>query len=117
MNKLSSAESTDRKKAEVGRTLQQIRRSEKTDLCFCLDATSSMSSHIAGVKTQITQIVKDVQRTNPATQLRLAIVGYRDALEGDCGNTSFDFTDSLSDFVYNVERISAEGGGDFCEDV
>jgi len=107
---------TERKTA-VRDVMRMVKQSEKTDLCFMIDATRSMSSHIEGVKTQITKIATDVQRTNPYLQLRVGITGYRDALEGDGGNSPFDFTDSLERFVSNVSSIEAKGGGDGCEDV
>ena len=119
------------RKAEVRRAMSQVNQSEKTDLCFMVDATGSMASAIAGVKTQIEQIARDVQRTNPALKLRVAITGYRDALEAGHGegtkgklstlvngdNSAFDFTESLEAFVGNVAKISARGGGDVAEDV
>jgi hypothetical protein len=107
---------TERKTA-VRDVMRMIKESERTDLCFMVDATGSMDRHIEAVKTQIVKIATDVQKTNPQLQLRVAITGYRDALEGDDGNSPFDFTDNLETFVSNVSSIRANGGGDGCEDV
>ena len=108
---------TERKTA-VRDVMRMIKESERTDLCFMIDATGSMGKHIEAVKTQIVKIATDVQKTNPHLQLRVAITGYRDRV--DCPtdkNSPFDFTDSLETFVSNVSSISADGGGDGCEDV
>ena len=108
---------TERKTA-VRDVMRMIKESEQTDLCFMIDATGSMGSHIEAVKTQIVKIATDVQKTNPHLQLRVAITGYRDRV--DCPkdtNSPFDFTDSLETFVSNVSSIRADGGGDGCEDV
>jgi len=108
---------TERKTA-VRDVMRMIKESERTDLCFMIDATGSMGKHIEAVKTQIVKIATDVQKTNPHLQLRVAITGYRDRV--DCPkdtNSPFDFTDSLETFVSNVSSIRADGGGDGCEDV
>ena len=110
------------RESQVQSTLTQIRNSERTDLCFMVDATGSMASQIEAVKAQIKRIAQDVQRTNPSLKLRVAIVGYRDALEGkreDQGgiNSPFNFTDDLDVFVSNVSQIRAFGGKDQAEDV
>lgn len=127
----TSEREDQKRESEVRRAMEQVNRSEKTDLCFMVDATGSMAGAIAGVKEQIKQIVMDVQKTNPALKLRIAITGYRDALEAGKGNgtkskvnamvngdnSPFDFTDSLDTFVSNVGKIEARGGGDCAEDV
>ena len=107
---------TERKTASRD-VMQMIKESERTDLCFMVDATGSMGRHIEAVKMQIAKIAKDVQKTNPHLQLRVAITGYRDALEGDGGNSPFDFTDSLETFESNVSSIRLVCNGDVCEDV
>lgn len=104
------------RKTEVKDMMDRIKDSEKTDMVFMVDATGSMGGAIEAVKTQITKIATDVQRTNPNLKLRVAFVGYRDELERT-SNTSFDFTDSLESFVSNVGTVRAHGGGDGCEDV
>ena len=104
------------RKTEVKDMMDRIKDSEKTDMVFMVDATGSMGGAIEAVKSQITKIATDVQRTNPNLKLRVAFVGYRDELERT-SNTSFDFTDSLESFVSNVGTVRAHGGGDGCEDV
>lgn len=114
-SKLRHAE--QHRQSEVNEAMKLVQKSEKTDLCFMLDATGSMSSQIEAVKTQIQQVVTDVSRTNPHLKLRLAVVGYRDRASNAGLNSPYDFTDSVEQFVSNVSQIAASGGGDMCEDV
>jgi hypothetical protein len=108
---------TERKTA-VRDVMRMIKESERTDLCFMIDATSSMDSQIEAVKTQIIQIAAHVQKTNPHLQLRVAGVFYRDQLDDKAdGNNVIEFTDDLGTFVSSVGSITAKGGGDACEDV
>ena len=106
---------TERKTA-VRDVMRMIKESERTDLCFMIDATSSMDSQIEAVKTQIIQIAAHVQKTNPHLQLRVAGVFYRDQLDDKAdGNNVIEFTDDLGTFVSSVGSITAKGGGDACE--
>ena len=65
-----------------------VKQSEKSDLVFMVDATGSMARQIANVKEQIVKITKKVKATNQSLKLRVAAVFYRDALDGDGGNTT-----------------------------
>jgi len=112
-----TGKSAERKKM-IDDAMRSVKSSEKVDLCFMVDATASMGDQIEAIKNQIKQIVTDVRRTNADLQLRVAIVGYRDALECSTNtNSSFDFTNNIEAFVRNVNSIQAQGGGDTCEDV
>ena len=71
------------RKTEVRDVMNMVKESERFGLCFMVDATGSMASYIEQVKTQVTKIATDVQRTNPHLSLRVGFVGYRDALDGD----------------------------------
>src|SRR5262245_41945071 len=49
----------------------------RLDLAFCVDLTNSMSPFIQAARAQMVRIL-DVLRTAPDTDLRVAVVGYRD---------------------------------------
>jgi hypothetical protein len=94
----------------------KIAESEKVDLCFLLDATSSMGPHINKVKLQINKIVQELKVTNPSMVQRLAIVAYRDLGDSPRFNV-MDFSESIESFQLFLDEVKAKGGGDTCEDV
>jgi hypothetical protein len=90
----------------------------EVDLCFVMDCTGSMSSHIEGAKDCIVKVADYMAKMEPAIKIRVGFCGYRD----HCDNTSrlqiFDFTDSCMNFRnYITANVSATGGGDSPEDV
>lgn len=95
--------------------LEEARRGRNIAVCFMVDCTYSMQSYIDGVKTQIGRVVQRYHKLHPDSSLYFAFVGYRD----------FDqpvfsvkpFTSSLPEFISFVGTVSADGGGDQCEDV
>lgn len=85
------------------------------DICFCVDATGSMSSELAQVQSTIVAIIKKIEnkvRTEGVT-LRFAVVTYRDHPPQDHTYvTQFkDFTDANECVAY-VNKLNASGGGD-----
>ena len=85
------------------------------DVCFCLDATGSMSSELAQVQSTIVTIIKKIEskvRTEGIT-LRFAIVSYRDhpPQESSYVTQLKDFTDA-PDAIDYVNKLQAYGGGD-----
>ncbi|KAI6231699.1 Efk-1 [Aphelenchoides besseyi] len=72
---------------QLAKTIKKIADARNVDLCFVVDATGSMTSHIAGVKNSIRGIVADLVKKQEANKkngqsvvnrLRLAFVAYRD---------------------------------------
>lgn len=61
------------------RSLEASRASNTTtlDICFCLDATDSMTGRIAEVKASMIQLAQDITKTNGLVA-RFALVVYRD---------------------------------------
>jgi hypothetical protein len=85
------------------------------DICFCVDATGSMSGELAQVQSTIVAIIKKIEnkvRTEGVT-LRFAVVTYRDHPPQDHTYvTQFkDFTDANECVAY-VNKLNALGGGD-----
>ena len=105
------------RRTEIREVLHMVKQSEKTDLVFMVDATGSMARQIANVKEQIVKITKKVKATNQSLKLRVAAVFYRDALDGDGGNTTIVFDTDVESFSRSVGGVSAHGGGDGAEDV
>jgi len=79
------------------------------DLCFLVDATSSMQPHIAAVATHCIAIAQEVRRCcGEDRSLRVAIVAYRDY--GEAPNVEFlDFTSDFAGFKQYVRGIKAKG--------
>ena len=50
----------------------------KVDIVFALDTTSSMGSLIEGAKAKIWELARRAQQGQPAPQLRVGLVAYRD---------------------------------------
>ena len=85
------------------------------DVCFCVDATGSMSGELAQVQSTIVAIIKKIEnkvRTEGIT-LRFAVVTYRDhpPQESSYVTQYKDFTDA-SEIIDYVNKLNASGGGD-----
>lgn len=88
----------------------------KIEIVFCLDATGSMSGLIATAKEKIWEIVTRVTQTNPAPEIKVGMVFYRD--KGDEFVTKFCPLTSDIDSIYDVLlEMKAAGGGDTPESV
>ncbi|RHZ65930.1 hypothetical protein Glove_310g22 [Diversispora epigaea] len=120
-NTTSSNETTrvNKRKKAISKTLANIERTMKVDLCYVLDCTGSMSNHIAAAKDCILQVMEYINNTNPCIRVQFGFCGYRDHC--DIYNNSrlqvFDFTNSYQEFRNNLSTVPADGGGDFPEDV
>ena len=88
----------------------------KVDIVFTLDTTSSMGGMIEGAKATIWEIAKKAQEGQPAPQVRIGLVAFRD--RGDEYVTKvLDLTGDL-DLVYaKLSELTANGGGDGPEHV
>ncbi|CAG8580886.1 859_t:CDS:1 [Paraglomus brasilianum] len=89
----------------------------EVDLCFVLDCTASMESHIAAVKKCIVKVTDYVASVNRGIKIWVGFCGYRDFSEGSDRLMVFDFTDSYATFKAYVAKVTAMGGGDEPEDV
>lgn len=111
-----------RQKEQMGSLADVFRQSQLVSLCFLLDTTGSMGSHIAGVKEMILRLVDSVAAAG--CQLKyVAFVGYKDWQEGDMRTTpgahfeQLPFTNDIARFRAFVAGINAAGGDDGPEDV
>ena len=88
----------------------------QVDVVFVLDTTGSMSGLIDGAKRKIWEMARYMAQGQPAPDLRIGLVAYRDV--GDEYVTKFfDLTDDLYGVYQNLSSFSAGGGGDTPEHV
>ena len=86
------------------------------ELMFVIDTTGSMGDEINYLKSEIDYVISEVQKDNPNSTIRLALLFYRDF--GDEYVTRyFDFTTNITEQKANLSAQSAAGGGDFEEAV
>ncbi|RIA81488.1 hypothetical protein C1645_864608, partial [Glomus cerebriforme] len=101
----------------VSQALNNIKRSMDVDLCFVLDCTGSMSSHIAAAKDCILQVSNKCKSINPNIKLRIGFCGYRDHYNDSNRLQLFDFTDKYEKFTKFLQGVSAISNDDDPEDV
>jgi Mg-chelatase subunit ChlD len=89
----------------------QEQQRPRVDLVFVLDTTGSMSGLIAAAKEKIWSIATTMARAQPAPEIRIGLVAYRD--HGDQYVTKvFDLTTDLDSMYAQLMDFKAEGGGD-----
>jgi len=88
----------------------------QVDVVFVLDTTGSMSSLLDGAKRKIWEIARFIAQGQPAPELRIGLVAYRD-LGDDYVTKFFDLTDDLDGVYQNLSAFGAGGGGDTPEHV
>lgn len=88
----------------------------KIEVVFALDTTGSMSGLIQAAKEKIWSIASTLAQTQPAPEIKIGLVAYRD--RGD------DYVTKVVDLSSDLDRVyatlmdfSAEGGGDGPESV
>jgi len=86
------------------------------DLCIMLDCTGSMSTYIQMSKDKIQDIMANVKESYPKSEIRVAIVAYRD-IEDKNRHEMLPFTESSEKAKTFLKGLRAEGGGDAPEDV
>jgi len=86
------------------------------DLGFLVDATGSMGDEMAFLQSELKDIVRRVRSVEPDLDIRMSVVFYRD--RGDAFITkSLPFTRSADDAVAFISGTTADGGGDYPEDM
>ena len=86
------------------------------DLGFLVDATGSMGDEMTFLQSELKDIVRRVRAVEPDLDVRISIVFYRD--RGDEFVTRpLPFTRSVEKAVSFISTTSADGGGDFPEDM
>lgn len=86
----------------------------RLDLVFLVDATGSMGDEIGKLKASLRSIADEVAGLPSRPDLCFALVAYRD--QGDAFVLrSHDFTNDLGAFQRVLDRLQADGGGDYPE--
>lgn len=84
------------------------------DLMFVIDTTGSMGDELEYLKSEVKDVIENINTDQ--NNIRLSLLFYRD--EGDQYVTRFfDFTTNISEQINNINKQSANGGGDFPEAV
>jgi len=89
---------------------------ETIEVAFVLDTTGSMGELIAGAKQKIWSIANTIVDINPNSEIRMALVGFRD-FGDDYVIKKFDLSDDIQGLYGNLTRFEAAGGGDTPEAV
>jgi hypothetical protein len=88
---------------------------QELDIAFMLDTTGSMGDELAYIHAEIDGIASAIKASHAQITPRYGLVVYRDFV--DIYQTrSFDF-DTVENFKANLAQQSADGGGDYPEDV
>jgi Mg-chelatase subunit ChlD len=86
------------------------------EVVFVLDTTGSMGGLIAAAKDKIWSIANTLATADPAPQIRMGLVGYRD--RGDAYVTlATPLSDDLDAVYTQLMQFQADGGGDGPESV
>lgn len=88
----------------------------QVDVVFVLDTTGSMSSLLDGAKKKVWEIARFIAQGQPAPDLRIGLIAYRDVTD-DYVTKFFDLTDDLDGVYQNLTALSAAGGDDYPEHV
>ncbi len=102
---------------EVTIDVPQAERDEiDVDVAFCLDTTGSMGDEIDAIKRTLRDVASRLDGLHPRPRLRYGLLIYRD--HGDEYVTrATDFTKDLGAFLRVLDRVRADGGGDYEEAV
>lgn len=100
----------------AARAFQAISKAHNVNICFVMDTTGSMHSHMVAVKAQIHSIVDGVKRMG-CRIAGLAFVSYKDWCDGADRVQVKGFSPDVDEFRAYVDGIKAGGGGDEPEDV
>lgn len=110
-------EKTKERKHLISRLDAKLRDAASLDICFALDCTGSMGSHIRAMQENIRKVVSDIQECYCDTPLRLSFIGYRDHGDGENRLAVHPFSMDVEAFKTKVASQSATGGQDGPEDI
>lgn len=92
------------------------KKEDVIELMFVVDTTGSMGDELEYLKKEIDYVIQEVNIKNPNSKVKLALMFYRDF--GDEYVTRYyNFTEDILLQKRNLEKQSANGGGDFEEAV
>ena len=104
------------RRATAVSTAVQPAAAPRVEVAFVLDTTGSMAGLIDGAKRKIWSIANQLASGRPTPKVRMALVAYRD--RGDAYVTRVrDLTDDIDAVYADLQRFTADGGGDTPESV
>ena len=86
------------------------------DVEFVVDATGSMGDEIAALKASLNDISARIAALPAKPDVRFALTIYRDRVDSFLTRT-WNFSSDLTSFQQEIAGVSADGGGDYPEDV
>jgi hypothetical protein len=86
------------------------------EVAFVLDTTGSMSGLLEGAKQKIWSIANQLATAQPAPEIRIGLLAYRDRGD-DYVTRVFDLTDDIDSIYGHLRQLQADGGGDTPESV
>jgi Mg-chelatase subunit ChlD len=106
-----SAAFADPAESEIKRMAKPV-----VEVAFVLDTTGSMGPLIEGAKRKIWSIATAIADENPAAEIRMGLVAYRD-IGDEYVTKTFNLTTDIQDLYANLLALQARGGGDWPESV
>lgn len=88
----------------------------RIDVVFLLDTTGSMGDEIEVIKVKIKEMISKIALGDPPPDVRFGIVIYRDRGD-DYVTQKFAITGNIDQIVENLQKVEANGGGDYPESV
>lgn len=92
---------------------EKCRKSGQVDICFLVDATSSMSDQLEFLQSSIHNLLNELEKTE-AIHFRTSAVLYRDHSDSFV-TQSFPFSDKSESTFDFLKTYTATGGGDYPE--
>jgi hypothetical protein len=86
------------------------------EVAFVVDTTGSMGGLIEGAKRKIWSIARAIVDANPAADIRMGLVAYRD-IGDEYVTKTFDLSTDIQDIYAHLLEFKARGGGDWPESV
>lgn len=86
------------------------------DIEFLVDATGSMGDEIDALKSSLSDIAARIDSLPGHPEVRFALTIYRDRVDTFLTRT-WNFSSDLAAFQQAIAGVSADGGGDYPEDV
>ena len=94
--------------------LRYLLYAQEVDLCILIDITGTMENALTNVKTQIKQLLEDLEAEFPSLNLRVAISAYRDHGDPDGERKlpnyeTIDFESDITKVETFLDGLEAKG--------
>ena len=93
---------------------ESSRRRVPLDVLFLVDSTGSMADEIERIKETLLSVSERINMLPSRPDLRFGMVTYRDRGD-DYVTRVYDFNQDVRRFLRTIERVNADGGGDYPE--